>query len=84
MSLETRSRDVQERTFCKWYLPKLYFIHILGSFSLLLRLNTKLEANGYEPMTSLVKDMSDGVKLIQLMVRVMLPAAPFIVTKLSL
>ncbi|KAI5117448.1 hypothetical protein M0805_005825 [Coniferiporia weirii] len=49
-SLETRSRDVQEKTFCKW-------------------LNTKLEANGYPPMTSLVKDLSDGVKLIQLMVR---------------
>ncbi|KAJ8472448.1 hypothetical protein ONZ51_g8503 [Trametes cubensis] len=47
-SLEARSRDVQERTFCKW-------------------LNTKLEANGYPPMTSLVKDLSDGVRLIQLM-----------------
>lgn len=29
------------------------------------RLNTKLEASGYEPMTSLAKDFSDGVKLIQ-------------------
>ncbi|PCH39917.1 hypothetical protein WOLCODRAFT_136560 [Wolfiporia cocos MD-104 SS10] len=48
MDLEARSRDVQERTFCKW-------------------LNTKLEANGYPPMTSLVKDLSDGVRLIQLM-----------------
>ncbi|KAF8073885.1 actinin-like protein [Lyophyllum atratum] len=48
MSLETRSRDVQERTFCKW-------------------LNTKLEMNGYPPMSSLVKDLSDGVRLIQLM-----------------
>lgn len=47
-SLETRSRGVQERTFCKW-------------------LNTKLESNGYPPMTSLVKDLSDGVRLIQLM-----------------
>ncbi|KAI0699926.1 actinin-like protein [Cerioporus squamosus] len=47
-SLESRSRDVQERTFCKW-------------------LNTKLEANGYPPMTSLVRDLSDGVRLIQLM-----------------
>ncbi|KAI0629735.1 actinin-like protein [Trametes polyzona] len=47
-SIEARSRDVQERTFCKW-------------------LNTKLEANGYPPMTSLVKDLSDGVRLIQLM-----------------
>ncbi|KAJ3814642.1 actinin-like protein [Lentinula aff. lateritia] len=52
-SLETRSRDVQERTFCKW-------------------LNTKLESNGYPAMTSLVKDLSDGVKLIQLMVYVSL------------
>ncbi|KAF8895651.1 actinin-like protein [Infundibulicybe gibba] len=40
-TLENRSRDVQERTFCKW-------------------LNTKLELNGYPPMTSLVKDLSDG------------------------
>ncbi|KAK0487608.1 actinin-like protein [Armillaria novae-zelandiae] len=47
-SLEARSRDVQERTFCKW-------------------LNTKLELNGYPPMSSLVKDLSDGVRLIQLM-----------------
>lgn len=47
-SLETRSRGVQERTFCKW-------------------LNTKLESNGYPPMSSLVKDLSDGVRLIQLM-----------------
>ncbi|KAG6813590.1 hypothetical protein H0H92_009634 [Tricholoma furcatifolium] len=30
-------------------------------------LNTKLEANGYPPMISLVKDLSDGVRLIQLM-----------------
>ncbi|KAG6916315.1 hypothetical protein DXG01_007364 [Tephrocybe rancida] len=47
-SLETRSRSVQERTFCKW-------------------LNTKLEMNGHPPMSSLVKDLSDGVRLIQLM-----------------
>jgi len=33
------------------------------------RLNTKLESNGYAPMSSLIKDLSDGVKLIQLMVR---------------
>jgi hypothetical protein len=33
------------------------------------RLNTKLEANGYPPMHSLVQDLSDGVRLIQLMVR---------------
>lgn len=37
--------------------------------SLLVRLNTKLESQGYQPMTSLVKDLSDGVRLIQLMVR---------------
>ncbi|TRM63830.1 calponin homology domain-containing protein [Schizophyllum amplum] len=30
-------------------------------------LNTKLEANGYPPMSSLVQDLSDGVRLIQLM-----------------
>jgi hypothetical protein len=32
------------------------------------RLNTKLENNGYPAMSSLVKDLSDGVRLIQLMV----------------
>ncbi len=32
------------------------------------RLNTKLEANGHPPMSSLVRDLSDGVRLIQLMV----------------
>ena len=37
--------------------------------SLPVRLNTKLESQGYQPMTSLVKDLSDGVRLIQLMVR---------------
>jgi hypothetical protein len=65
-NLEARSRDVQERTFCKWST-------FLGSFTRISltsnRLNTKLEAHGYEPMTSLVKDFRDGVKLIQLLVR---------------
>ena len=36
---------------------------------MIFRLNTKLEANGYPTMSSLVKDLSDGVRLIQLMVR---------------
>lgn len=36
--------------------------------TLICRLNTKLESNGHPPMTSLVKDLSDGVRLIQLMV----------------
>ncbi len=66
-SLETRSRDVQEKTFCKWYV----FCRDIGEGKLrppVFRLNTKLESNGYSPMTSLVKDLSDGVKLIQLMV----------------
>jgi hypothetical protein len=31
-------------------------------------LNTKLEANDIPQMSSLVKDLSDGVRLIQLMV----------------
>jgi hypothetical protein len=35
--------------------------------TLVSRLNTKLESNGYPPMMSLVKDLSDGVRLIQLM-----------------
>jgi hypothetical protein len=33
-----------------------------------VRLNAKLEAHGLAPMNSLVTDLSDGVKLIQLMV----------------
>lgn len=47
------------------------FPSILRSNSSLasVRLNTKLESQGYQPMTSLVKDLSDGVRLIQLMVR---------------
>jgi hypothetical protein len=32
---------------------------------LISRLNTKLESRGLEPMSSLGKDFSDGVKLIQ-------------------
>ena len=37
-------------------------------FILVTRLNTKLESQNYPPMTSLVQDLSDGVRLIQLMV----------------
>jgi hypothetical protein len=33
------------------------------------RINTKLLSSELEPMTDLVKDMSDGVKLIQLLVK---------------
>jgi hypothetical protein len=33
--------------------------------STILRLNTKLESQGLDPMTDLVKDFSTGVKLIQ-------------------
>ena len=36
-----------------------------------VRLNTKLESQNYPPMTSLVQDLSDGVRLIQLMVFIM-------------
>lgn len=42
------------------------------SHTLLRRLNAKLETHEYPPMTSLVKDLSDGVRLIQLMVCVAL------------
>lgn len=68
-TLETRSRDMQERTFCKWCASSL--CRNLERFSPILhssRLNTKLEVNGHPPMSSLVKDLSDGVRLIQLMV----------------
>ena len=41
---------------------------MLENHQINFRLNTKLEANGYPPMSSLVKDLSDGVRLIQLMV----------------
>ena len=36
------------------------------------RLNTKLESQNYPPMTSLVQDLSDGVRLIRLMVYIMI------------
>lgn len=36
---------------------------------LVIRLNSKLDTRGIPPMTSLAKDLSDGVRLIQLMVR---------------
>ena len=65
-SLEARSRDVQERTFCKWFVYSRSLKFLL--FQSWCRLNTKLESNGYPPMSSLVKDLSDGVRLIQLMV----------------
>lgn len=64
--LEAHSRTVQERTFCKWSL--CCRCHARPFTDRDHRLNTKLEANGYPPMTSLVKDLSDGVRLIQLMV----------------
>lgn len=48
---------------------RLVIAGVLSGFIVSVRLNTKLEANGYPPMTSLVKDLSDGVRLIQLMVR---------------
>ena len=39
------------------------------------RLNTKLVANEYPPMNSLVRDLSDGVRLIQLMVYILVGLA---------
>jgi hypothetical protein len=52
--------------------PSANGTNIICSYSLFLtllrRLNAKLEAHGHPPMTSLVKDLSDGVRLIQLMV----------------
>jgi len=40
----------------------------MGEMALMGRLNVKLEMKGVEPMQDLVKDFSDGVKLIQLLV----------------
>jgi hypothetical protein len=57
--------EIQEKTFCKWF--GLFSIIFVG-FSTSCRLNAKLEAHGYPPMNSLVTDLSDGVRLIQLMV----------------
>jgi hypothetical protein len=37
------------------------------------RLNTKLEARQLSPMSNLFRDLSDGVRLIQLMVRLRSP-----------
>jgi hypothetical protein len=53
---------------CVKYPPTLSLILVGSTLVFCSRLNTKLEANGYPPMTSLVKDLSDGVRLIQLMV----------------
>ena len=50
-------------------LPSYVILIIDNIFFVIFRLNTKLEANGYPTMSSLVKDLSDGVRLIQLMVR---------------
>ena len=69
MSLELQTRNMQERTFCKWCVCR-----VARQRKTLVntdyRLNTKLEANGYPTMSSLVKDLSDGVRLIQLMVSI--------------
>ena len=51
-------------------------VYIIGVFNTVSRLNTKLESAGYPPMTSLVKDLSDGVRLIQLMVSRRTPLFP--------
>ena len=63
--------------------PRTYFLQMVHTLSkgyggvlniaciiltISLRLNTRLESAGYPPMTSLVRDLSDGVRLIQLMV----------------
>jgi hypothetical protein len=50
---------------CARQIPKVCFTE----FNALFRINTKLLSSELEPMTDLVKDLSDGVKLIQLLVR---------------
>jgi hypothetical protein len=42
-------------------------VHLAWSIGLTMavRLNTRLEVNGLPPMTNLVDDLSDGVRLIQ-------------------
>jgi hypothetical protein len=69
MDLEARSRDMQERTFCKWSLC-IHQIRLMTQnlMSHVLRLNTKLEAHQLAPMSNLFLDLKDGVRLIQLMV----------------
>ena len=52
------------RTFCRWYVA----LAERRSDELMRRLNVKLEMKGVEPMQDLVKDFSNGVKLIQLLV----------------
>jgi hypothetical protein len=69
-SLEARSRTVQERTFCKWSAKS--YLRLTAFANCICRLNTKLESAGHPPMTSLVQDLSDGVRLIQLMVSILL------------
>ena len=48
-------------------LFSIYSEILLLDSEILCRLNAKLEAHGYPPMNSLA-DLSDGVRLIQLMV----------------
>ena len=49
-------------------MVRSFLVSAYHTADLLWRLNTKLEANDIPPMSSLVKDLSDGVRLIQLMV----------------
>lgn len=71
-TVDVRYEDVQERTFCKWCIAWTAKISsVQNNYWLpisLLRLNTKLESAGYPPMKSLRRDLSDGVRLIKLMV----------------
>ncbi|KIJ17822.1 hypothetical protein PAXINDRAFT_72509 [Paxillus involutus ATCC 200175] len=62
--------STQERTFCKWCAQFQSSSRLLCIPYSIFRLNTKLEANGYPPMQSLVHDLSDGVRLIQLMAQI--------------
>jgi hypothetical protein len=50
---------------CARQIPIVCFTQLPAPF----RINTKLLSSELEPMTDLVKDLSDGVKLIQLLVR---------------
>lgn len=50
-------------------MVRILAVHRTLPFLTSPRINTKLLSSELEPMTDLVKDLSDGVKLIQLLVR---------------
>jgi hypothetical protein len=65
-------RFLQAKTFCKWCVhgerqSGRFRCAAPGPCSPARRLNTKLETRDLPPMSSLARDLSDGVRLVELM-----------------